>query len=346
MSRWYLNSSECWNDQDSILYRRAATAASRGKNSRSKGTSALNKNVGFFKISDDGKTLIEYRGSATRVCVPDGIVNLSPFAFSNSAVEDVVLPDSVQNVGAYCFWSSRLKKIRLSSSLRLVERSAFQETQLTNVVFPPQCTKLEGFVLSGNQNLRSLTLPDSLKAIDDYPFVYCCWLKEIRIAESNPFYKSGADGALYSKDGKRLIAVPGGYCGPFIIPDSVEELEPGCFIGCWFITEIVVPKGLRKIRFDKVNFRNCRRLTRFYVNGISDYFTTKDGVLLSKNGSQLLACPEGKTADVYTVPSSVREIAPFAFDSCNSIGVINIPSTVQSVDDASFIGCNATLACI
>ena len=54
-------------------------------------------------------------------------------------------------------------------------------------------------------------------------------------------------------------------------------------------------------------------LTKFTVASGSRYFSTVDGVLFSKDGTQLISYANGKTSTSYTVPSTVDCIQINAF---------------------------------
>lgn len=293
----------------------------------------------IFEVSDDGKILLKYKGTSAKAYVPEGTVILAADAFRDSAVQEVILPDSVQEIGDYCFSNSHLKRIELSRNLRQVGDQAFESSMLENISFPAQCTELGRNVLLGIRNIKRIDLPADLDTMGIYPFACCPSLKKFTIPDSNPHFRADKDGALYSKDGRKLIAVPGGFRGPFVIPDFVEELGAGCFGGCCHITAIVIPQNLKTIDEEKYNFCCCERLKRFSVDGGNDYFTTYEGVLLSKDRSKLISCPRGKDDKIYTVPSFVRKISANAFISCDSIGKIVVPNRV-AIDANAFYGCS------
>lgn len=54
------------------------------------------------------------------------------------------------------------------------------------------------------------------------------------------------DGALYTKDGKRLIKVPCQKTGTYIVPEGVEEIEVTAFQYS-HLDEVILPESLKEI---------------------------------------------------------------------------------------------------
>ena len=85
-----------------------------------------------------------------------------------------------------------------------------------------------------------------------------------------------------------------------IIPDSVNEIPMGAFLGT-NLSEIVVPEGVTNI------------------GNMAFAYSTN---LVSVN-----------------IPSGVKKIAYATFEACSSLRTINIPSTVTSIGECAFLGC-------
>ena len=87
-------------------------------------------------------------------------------------------------------------------------------------------------------NLKSITIPNSVKSIGDNAFYSCSSLTSIIVDENNSSYKS-IDGNLYSKDGKKLIqyAIGKAYTS-FVIPNSVTSIGEGAFYNCSKLTSV------------------------------------------------------------------------------------------------------------
>ena len=65
------------------------------------------------------------------------------------------------------------------------------------------------------------------------------------------------------------------------------------------------------------------------------YFTAKDGLLLSKDGKTLWACPWGGPKEIH-IPDTVIEIKEYAVSYGGSVKDIYIPDSVIRIADAAF----------
>ena len=69
-------------------------------------------------------------------------------------------------------------------------------------------------------------------------------------------------------------------------------------------------------------------------------FSSKDGILFSKDGTSLLAYPRGKHANTFDIPDGVTEIKKGAFFGCASITAIDLPNSVTEIGGRAFQGCS------
>ena len=103
------------------------------------------------------------------------------------------------------------------------------------------------------------------------------------------------------------------------IPESVEDIAPGTFDNCTKLREINVAEG------------NSR-------------YSSKNGILYDKSGTELIKYPAGNGATEFTIPDRVTAIGQGAFKNCTSLRSIFIPSTVQRIGDNAFENCNIVKA--
>ena len=82
---------------------------------------------------------------------------------------------------------------------------------------------------------------------------------------------------------------------------------------------------------------NLNILLAFYVDDNNPYFTSFDGVLYSKDMSELIRFPYKKSGD-FEVPKSVKKIKKLAFQDCGSITSIKSES-VEIIESRAFGWC-------
>lgn len=130
------------------------------------------------------------------------------------------------------------------------------------------------------------------------------------------------------------------------LSDSVETIEGGAFTGCAGLTAISIPKGITMIEGASGRsgdlwgtFANCTSLTEFKVDGDNQSYKTVDGVLFTKDGTELIAYPAGKQSDKYAIPSGVETVGECAFEGCKNLKNVVIPNGISKMGSYTFADC-------
>ena len=119
------------------------------------------------------------------------------------------------------------------------------------------------------------------------------------------------------------------------IPASITSIEDHAFEGCRSLTSIVLPRYLKHI--GNRAFERCDRLNSFSIDSGNTKFSTTNGLLLSKDGHNLLQGINGSV----TIPGGVTRIAPYAFKGCSGLTSITIPDSVTNIGQYAFYGCSS-----
>lgn len=141
-----------------------------------------------------------------------------------------------------------------------------------------------------------------------------------------------------------------------LIIDGDEELNPTMLQDMSELKRIVVcPGNKRYVSHDGVLYtrdltqlvcypagRTQREYTAFTVSCDNACYAERDGVLFSKEFSVLYACPKGDGASDYAVPDAVTEIADHAFSE-SRLGSVTIPTSAKKVGRLSFWEMRGTL---
>lgn len=139
------------------------------------------------------------------------------------------------------------------------------------------------------------------------------------------------------------------------IPDSVEHLNCGSFGGLTALTKVSLGKNVS--RFGTGAFGGCTKLTTVSISPENAFLVSEDGVVFTKDKTELLRCLVGKTGE-YTIPDTVKKIADqaffgsqlskvvipegvtdigsWAFKDCNSLKSLTIPESVVTITDGAF----------
>ncbi|RQE00262.1 leucine-rich repeat domain-containing protein [Prevotella intermedia] len=219
--------------------------------------------------------------------------------------------------------------------------------------------------------LKTLKLPASLSKIevsmDDVwdqwinPFVYSGSITTIDVASGNNTYKS-VDGVVFTKDGKQLVIYPVAKTGDggtttYTVPAGVENIADAAFntstqvrqikfpttlntIGkytffrCYALTSITIPPSVTSI--GDAAFTGCTNLTALNVEAGNSVYSSFDGVLYNAAGTELLACPAGKSGE-YTTKPTTKVIKESAFSFCAKINKVTISDQVEVIEGNAFL---------
>lgn len=138
---------------------------------------------------------------------------------------------------------------------------------LQSVVLPEGVQSIGILTFQGCKNLKSITLPGSLKTIDQVfisafeiydNIVYNCPnLEAVNVAQENTSFYS-KDGVLMGTDGT-LICYPAGKTNTYYtVPSGIKTIGKYAFFRCDALQSIILPEGLESIEGGA--FRECKNL--------------------------------------------------------------------------------------
>lgn len=137
-----------------------------------------------------------------------------------------------------------------------------------------------------------------------------------------------------------------------VLPLQTTKIEADAFRNCSSLHTIEVPTLVESIETSA----GCTALTEINVQAGNSHYCSKDGVLLSGDGKNILWFPMGKEGE-YTLPSTVTTVGDYAFRNCrietfhfadgltsigkyafynSSVKEVSLPSTVKQIPTGLF----------
>lgn len=251
-----------------------------------------------------------------------------PWYSLRDAICSLVIEEGITKIPSSAFYDcDNLVSVQLPDSLREIARRAFGDCDaLVQVDIPDTVTRIGVSAFSGCDALTEVSLPASLTEISANTFNNCLKLRTIRIPNGVTKIDYGAFVAC-----NKLQSVQ--------IPDSVRFIGESAFGLCDSLKEVYIPADVEEI--GEGAFRDCSTLTAIRVSPDNAHYASDDqGVLFTKNKSELIRYPGGNTRGVYTVPDTVTTIWDNAFQSCRYLSRVTISSGVKNIGSTVFDQCH------
>jgi hypothetical protein len=278
-------------------------------------------NPGYFSSTDGiANGAFEDCTSLKSIVLPEGLDSIGGGAFKGCTnLITITLPSSLVRIGQGEYGEygeygvfegcTSLKSINLSDGISSITRASFKGcTSLTQITLPLGVRKVSSELFKGCTSLISIALPESIEYIESNAFEGCTSLTQITL------------------------------------PDETNYIGWGAFEGCENLATINLGDDFEGVgdQYESDSedlaeqLTELPMLTSINVSAENEDFTSIDGVLYSKDKTELIAFPAGRTGS-FTIPSDVKEIGELAFSN-SKLTSITIPETVTYIDDYVFDG--------
>jgi len=230
----------------------------------------------------------------------------------------------------------------------------FGNNTISHLIVPEGFTNIS--MIAGT-NITKVTVPSTVSQITftdgewDNGFHKCMGLQEIVVTAGNGTYTS-EDGVLFNKDKTELLFYPRNKPGTsYTIPSTVTKAGITPFhndkietlvlsenmttlgnINFKVLKSITIPAKLESM----ASLKDCPALEEYIVKEGNKIFSSNDGVLLSKDGTELIAYPRGKKGEKYVVPGTVTVIKKETFQWNSIVRTIDMSlSKVETIEESA-----------
>lgn len=290
----------------------------------------------------------QYSDQILKVSLDDGITSVGAYAFYNYLnLTEARLPDSVEVIDVSAFdYDWTLRTITIPASLKYVGERAFYNTLLwepEKLIFPEGCEYIgDAAFHSALKSGGTVSLPSTLKYLGKESFTNA-FLSDFVVSPENGAYCS-ENHAIYTKDRKEMLmlAPDAKDVTEFRIPDGVEKISSECFNVIRGIETIYIPASVTEIPEGAIF--STFELKEIIVDEANPNYKSENGLLLSKDGTLLLAWPDGIAATELVIPEGVERLGAYLFygrvdgpytvtlpESVKELGTMSLPAAVSSL---------------
>jgi|GEM_PF-5740216 len=202
----------------------------------------------------------------------------------------------------------------------------------------PENVRTIGRMFANCPYLQSVEMPSTLSEIQNSGFLFVSNrnLESINVSANNMIYSS-ENGVLINKKTSTLLYYPKGKKNSeYSIPPSVRNIGTFSILND-YLKIINVHANVEKI-FD-FGIYNGDCLESINVSDQNPYYISCDGILYSKDKSELIVYPSGKNNTEFVIPSSVSIVGNSAIQS-NYLQKITVSQSVYEIFQDNFIGMN------
>ncbi|MGL5317380.1 MAG: leucine-rich repeat protein [Bacteroidales bacterium] len=312
-----------------------------GPNVSSIGNGAFSncRNVAEVTVDENNVDYVQYEGM---IVTSNGETIV--FIPVNTTIEELDLTN-VAAIGDYVLAGNKsIKRVLVSNMLTTIGNSAFADMEQLTTLNLSACTNLSSIgtkAFAGASNLQTLVMPadDATKSlfIGESAFEGCEKLVSVVIpaqTSSMGLYTFRNCTALESVDFTKATKLTGfsdlfigcAALKTLILHDNINRIGNNAFSGCFSLESFDFPNALSN-NVSATMFMNSG-IKALNVKDTHTKLKSVDGVVYSKDGTQLVICPPSASGE-FVVPEGVKRISAKAFAGNPAITKIHLPLSLE-----------------
>lgn len=122
------------------------------------------------------------------------------------------------------------------------------------------------------------------------------------------------------------------------LPNSLTTIEQHGFYCCTSMKEFHIPRNLTNIAYNV--FNSFANLLYYTCSPLNPRYRAVDGLLYSKDMTELVAYPAANPATSFDIPTYVTRLGDYCLHNCDNLTEINIHENVTEMGMNIFSGCD------
>lgn len=179
-------------------------------------------------------------------------------------------------------------------------------------------TSVDSKAFSGAGSLTSVILPSGVTKIGDFAFEGCSSLDKIIFPGNEVQF---GEGVFFGCTGIRSVTLGSDW----------TKVNLQMFRWTDKLTDLIIPAKLKQLR----NLKDLKSLERVQVDPNNSSYQSNDGLLYTKDGKTLLACPRGRQGKVKVIEGT-EIVYQGAFIDCPRVTSVDLPATLKMISYREF----------
>ena len=298
--------------------------------------------------------------SLTNITIPSSVISIESSAFESceklyifftGIKTDTQLGDNWNPGNRPAFWSTTITKSNAEFYFDIKEGKAIISRYLGDAesVVIPDIVTIDGInypivgLASGTfatNKISHLVIGCNIVQIDFDIFDQLKYLQTLVIADNNENFKVVND-AIYDITGKTLYKVLSYASCEYVVTDGTELINSYAFANNSNIVSVTIPRSVNFI--GSLAFLNMTSNQEFTVHSQNEKYTSVDGILMSKDQTELICYPSGKKMQSLDISTNVNYIHNLAFEGCRLAVLTLSLDNLGEIEFKDYLGNNGLI---
>lgn len=172
------------------------------------------------------------------------------------------------------------------------------------------------------------------KVIDHHGYLKddcTCWMTQDGDTQMTIGGEGDLDSSLLADDGSTWKNVKD-KIKKVNIDEGITTIDMSVFSNCENLSEVSLPRSVKNV----TSLTKCSNLASIIVPEDNENYSTIDGVLFSKNSTELIHYPSRKSSSSYKIPEGTTTICSNAFSDCKNLKEVTLPESIDRVEADAF----------
>ena len=274
-------------------------------------------------LTKDWKKLSVYPfGRTSKAVIPHGVEETFEGTFVACPFMAVTIPGTVKTIHDAFDGCNNLSTINFFGTQEPAKSSKYNfcGSEVINVPHDYNGTTFWGYPVQ--------------KVIDHHGYLNddCTyWMTQVDDTQMTIGGEGDLDSSLLANDGSTWNNVKD-KIKKVVIDEGITTINMSIFSDCENLNEVNLPRSVKNV----TSLSECPNLTSIIVPEDNKNFSAADGVLFSKNSTELIYYPSGKSSSSYKIPEGTTTICSDAFSDCKNLKEVTLPKSIDRVEADAF----------